>query len=95
MNRRQKVELVAQSRHEEEFGLGTMVGVARQGGVQRRWGRQALQSAGPPARQRPVRSGPWLAPGRPRLEARWEPDRQALRQQRHTAHRSDTHLRVE
>jgi hypothetical protein len=95
MNRRQKVELVEQSRREYEFGIGTMAGVARQLSVHRRLVRQALPRAWPPARQRPVRSCPRLAPVRPLIDALLEQDRQAPRTQRHTAHRIYLRRRTE
>ena len=95
MNRRQKVELVEQIRREDEFGIGTIAGVARQLGVHRRLVRHALQNAWPSARQRPVRSCPRLAPVRPLIDAMLEQDRQAPRQQRHTAHRMYRRLRTE
>ena len=95
MNRRQKVELFEQIRREYEFGIGTIAGVARQLGVHRRLVRQALQSAWPPERQRPVRSCPRLTPVQPLIDAMLEQDRQAPRQQRHTAHRIYLRLRTE
>ena len=95
MNRRQKVELFEQIRREYEFGIGTIAGIARQGGVHRRWVRHALQNAWPPERQRPMRSCPRLAPVRPLIDAMLEQDRQAPRKQRHTAHRIYTRLRAE
>jgi len=95
MNRRQKVELFEQIRREYEFGIGTIAGVARQLGVHRRSVRQALQSAWPPERQRPLRSCPHLAPVRPLIDAMLEQDRQAPRKQRHTAHRIYLRLRTE
>jgi transposase len=95
MDRRQKVELFEQIRREYEFGIGTIAGVARQLGVHRRLVRQALQSAWPPERQRPVRSCPRLAPVRPLIDAMLEQDRQAPRKQRHTAHRIYLRLRTE
>jgi hypothetical protein len=64
-------------------------------GVHRRVVRQALQSAWPPERRRPLRSCPRLAPVRPLIDAMLEQDRQAPRKQRHTAHRIYTRLRVE
>jgi transposase len=95
MNRRQKVELFEQIRREYEFGIGAIAGVARQFGVHRRLVRQALQTAWPPERQRPVRSCPRLTPVRPFIEAMLEQDRQAPRKQRHTAHRIYRRLRAE
>jgi transposase len=95
MNRRQKVELFEQIRREYEFGIGTITGVARQLGVHRRLVRQALQSAWPPERRRPMRWCPRLAPVRPVIDAMLEQDRQAPRKQRHTAHRIYVRLRTE
>lgn len=51
MIRRNKVELFAQLRHEYEFGVGTVAGVARKFSVHRRLVRQALKNALPPPRK--------------------------------------------
>ena len=95
MNGRQKVELFEQIRREYEFGIGTIAGVARQLGVHRRLVRQALQSAWPAERRRPVRSCPRLTLVQPFVDAMLEQDRQAPRKQRHTAHRIYTRLCAE
>jgi transposase-like protein len=62
MNRRTKVELFEQIRREYELGVGTIAGVARQFKVHRRWVRQALHSALPPARRSVPRCRPRLEP---------------------------------
>src|SRR6266478_3286700 len=51
MERRAKVELFEQIRREYEFGVGTVLGVARKLGVHRRIVRQALANAQPPERK--------------------------------------------
>lgn len=87
MTRRQKVELFEQIRREYEFGVGTIVGVARIFGVSRRIVRQAINSATPPARKRPVRQSPRLEPVREFIDQILQADLNAPRKQRHTAHR--------
>ena len=87
MERRARVELFEQIRREYEFGVGTVVGVARKLGVHRRMVRQALADAQPPGRQQAQRERPVLAPLIPFIEAILAADRNAPRKQRHTAHR--------
>jgi hypothetical protein len=50
MERREKVELFEQIRRVHEFGVGTVLGVARRLGVHRRMVRQALANAQPSER---------------------------------------------
>ena len=87
MERKAKVELFEQIRREYEFGVGTVLGIARKLGVHRRMVRQALANAAPPARQQWERKRPIMAPLMPFIDAILEADRNAPRKQRHTAHR--------
>ncbi len=87
MNRRAKVERFEELRREFEFGVGTVLGVARKFGVHRREVRQALASAVPPERKQGVWACPALDPVKPFIEKMLLADRQAPRKQRHTAHR--------
>jgi hypothetical protein len=82
-------------RREYEFGIGTVRGVARKLGADRRQVRQALADAQPPARRQPERRRPVLAGLMPFIEAILSSDRQAPRKQRHTAHRIWQRIRVE
>ena len=85
MIRRNEVEFFAQLRHEYEFGVGTIVGVARKFGVHRRLVRQALKNALPPPPKRAVRHSSLHPDVLPQEILR--ADQQAPRKQRHTAHR--------
>jgi transposase len=87
MERRAKVELFEQIRREYEFGVGTVLGVARKLGVHRRMVRQALANAQPPERKQTGRERPVLAPLIPFIDGILEADRNAPRKQRHTARR--------
>lgn len=93
MERSRKVELFDQIRREFEFGCGTVVGVSRKLGVHRRTVRQAIASAIPPDRKRPVRARPQLEPVRAFIDGVLEADLRAPRKQRHTAHRIFVRLR--
>jgi ActR/RegA family two-component response regulator len=59
MERRAKVELFEQIRREYEFGVGTVLGVARRLGVHRRMVRQALANAQPSERKQAIGGGRW------------------------------------
>src|SRR5690348_3816554 len=92
---RAKVELFEEIRREYEFGVGTILGVAKKLGVHRRMVREALGNAVPARRKQPERKRPRLAPLVPFIDAMLESDRSAPRKQRHTAHRIYQRLRVE
>lgn len=88
MQRRQKVELFDQLRREYEFGAGTVVGVARKFNVHRRTVRQAIESAAPPERKRPVRQRSKLVESiRTFIDQVLEADLRSPRKQRHSARR--------
>jgi len=59
---RAKVELFEEIRREYEFGVGTILGVAKKLGVHRRMVREALGNAVPARRKQPERKRPRLAP---------------------------------
>jgi transposase len=84
---RAKVELFEQIRREYEFGVGTIVGVAKKLGVHRRMVREAIGSAAPKSRKRNERPRWKLSAAVEFIDAVLEADRKAPRKQRHTAHR--------
>jgi hypothetical protein len=92
---RAKVELFEEIRREYEFGVGTILGVAKKLGVHRRMVRDALGNAVPSRRKKPERKRPRLAPVTPFIDAILQSDRAAPRKQRHTAHRIYQRIRVE
>jgi transposase len=92
---RAKVELFEEIRREYEFGVGTILGVAKKLGVHRRMVREALGDAVPARRKKPERKRPRLAPVTPFIDAILQSDRAAPRKQRHTAHRIYQRIRAE
>jgi transposase len=92
---RAKVELFEEIRREYEFGVGTVLGVARKLGVHRRMVREALGNAVPARRKKGERKRPRLAPVIPFIDSILEADRGAPRKQRHTAHRIYQRVRAE
>ncbi len=87
MDWRAKVELFEEIRREYEFGVGTIVGVAKKLGVHRRMVREAIGSALPSPRKRTQRPRWKLKAAVEFVDAILEADRKAPRKQRHTAHR--------
>ena len=79
--------LFEEMRREYEFGVGSVVGVARKFGVHRRLVREALGTAVPEQRPAPAQARPTLDPVAAFIDAILEADRRAPRKQRHTAHR--------
>src|SRR5439155_25641581 len=88
------VELFEQNRREYEFGVGTVVGVAKKLGVHRRMVREALANAVPARRKKPERR-PKLGGVIAWIDAILEADARAPRKQRHTADRIYQRMRVE
>src|SRR4051794_18400831 len=89
------MELFDEIRRENEFGVGTIVGVAKKLGVHRRMVREAIGSALPSRRKRTVRPRWKLKAAVEFVDAILEADRKAPRKQRHTAHRIWARLRSE
>ena len=86
------MELFEEMRREYEFGVGTIVGVARKFGVHRRLVREALRRAIPAEKPTARRARPHMGPLEAFIDAILEADRQAPRKQRHTAHRIFTRI---
>ncbi|HEY6351863.1 MAG TPA: IS21 family transposase [Candidatus Angelobacter sp.] len=87
MDWRAKVEIFEEIRREYEFGVGTILGVARKLGVHRRMVREAIHSAVPVRRKKTDRPRTTMGPAVAFIEEILEADRKAPRKQRHTAHR--------
>ena len=87
MDRQAKVELFEQIRREYDYGVGTIKGVARKLGIHRRMVREALGDAVPRERKINTRGKPRIEPAKGFIEAILQGDENALRKQRHTAHR--------
>jgi transposase len=85
--RKATVELFEEIRREYEFGIGTILGVARKFGVHRRLVREALSDAWPTQKSATPRARPRLGPVVGFIDAILEADRRAPRKQRHTARR--------
>jgi len=90
-----KVELYEQIRREYEFGVGSVIGVARKLGVHRRMVREAVRNAVPAQRKKTERPALKMAPAVSLVEAILESDRKAPRKQRHTARRIYDRIRSE
>ena len=95
MDWRTKVELYEQIRREYEFGVGSIIGVARKLGVHRRMVREAVRNAVPAQRKKTERPAVKMAPAVPLIDAILELDRKAPRKQRHTARRIFDRIRAE
>ena len=80
-----KVELYEQIRREYEFGVGSVIGVARKLGVHRRMVREAVRNAVPAQRKKTERPALKMAPAVSLVESILELDRKAPRKQRHTS----------
>jgi len=92
---RAKVELYEQIRREYEFGVGSVIGVARKLGVHRRMVREAVRSAVPAQRKKTERPAVKMAAAVSLVDAILESDRKAPRKQRHTARRIFDRIRAE
>lgn len=95
MDWRAKVELFEQIRREYEFGVGTIVGVAKKLGVHRRMVREAIGNALPKPRKRTERRRWKMEAAAAFVNAILEADGKAPRKQRHTAHRIWERIRCE
>jgi len=84
---RAKVELYEQIRREYEFGVGSVIGVARKLGVHRRMVREAVRNAVPSQRKKTERPAVKMAPAVSLIDSILELDRKAPRKQRHTSRR--------
>jgi transposase len=84
---RAKVELFEEIRREYEFGVGTIVGVAKKLKVHRRMVREAIGCALPKARKKTERPRWKIAAAAAFVDQILEADRKAPRKQRHTAYR--------
>src|SRR5919198_6001462 len=82
--RKATVELFEAIRREYEFGIGTVVGVARRFGVHRRLVREALGSAVPKQQPATPRARPRTGPVAAFIDAILEADRRAAPEQRRT-----------
>lgn len=95
MDWRAKVELYEQIRREYEFGVGSVIGVARKLGVHRRMVREAVRNAVPAQRKKTERPAVKMAPAVSLIDAILELDRKAPRKQRHTARRINERIHAE
>jgi len=89
------VELYEQIRREYEFGVGSIIGVARKLGVHRRMVREAVRNAVPAQRKKTERPALKMAPAVSLIDAILESDGKAPRKQRHTARRIYDCIRAE
>lgn len=87
MDWRRKVELFEQIRREYHWGCGTILGTAQKFGVHRRMVRQAIESALPPQRKKPVRQRPKFEAVKQFIENILLTDCRVPCKQRHTGHR--------
>ena len=92
---RAKVELFEQIRREYEFGVGTIIGMARKLGVHRRMVREAVRNATPARRKKTERPQVKMAAVSAFIDGILEADRKAPRKQRHTAKRIWERMREE
>jgi transposase len=87
MAKRSKVRLFEEIRRAREREGLSIHELSRGFGVHRRTVREALQSAVPPERKRPMRSAPVMDRWKSTIDGWLEADRSAPRKQRHTARR--------